>query len=78
MGLCIGISFYDVSENLVGVIVAGINWIQRHKKCKDEKNVEQTRFFKRKKALQVKSVELSPERSLNEDMSILEKNETNG
>ena len=28
LGICIGISFYGISESLVGFIDTGINWIQ--------------------------------------------------
>ena len=31
LGICVGISFYGISENLVTYMKAGINWIQRHK-----------------------------------------------
>ena len=36
LGICAGISFYGISEDMVGCMVAGVNWILRSKKEKGE------------------------------------------
>ena len=36
LGICVGISLYGISEDIVGCMVAGVNWILRSKKEKGE------------------------------------------
>ena len=44
LGICVGISFYGISEDMVGCMVGGINWILRSQNRKEKNLVHLTKI----------------------------------
>ena len=73
LGICVGISFSGISEVLVSFMMVGMDWIQRGKKIKEEKNVGLASFSWTRNSLQIKPVEQISGCTLNKHIDCFEK-----